>query len=113
MSLLSDDIKQFINFLKMDNNQIIDKYRDECELMNWDSNTDKVNIERIRTFLRSQYTTDNIFYIDMTNISNDNNSNLYRTILKAIDILNLNNSNLDNRLSKIFLGTPTFKDCSE
>ena len=113
MSLVSDDIKQFINFLKMDNQQIFDKYKDECELMNWDSDIDMDNIKVIKSFLKNVYTNDSIFYLDISNVSNHINPNLYRTILKIIDILNLNDSDLDNKVSKIFLGAPIFESCSQ
>ena len=40
-------------------------------------------------------------------------NDLYRTILKILDLLDLNESKLDNAISKIFLGTPQFNDCGE
>jgi len=113
MSSLSNEVNLFLELLNMDNDEIISKYSYNCELINWDSNVDIHNMKLIKTILKSSYSNDAFFYNDMIHLSKHNNSNLYRTILKIIDILDLNETYLDTKLSKIFLGEPGFKNCSE
>ena len=113
MSLLSNDIVKFIKFVNLSYDKITNNYSKECELIDWNGITDLDNLLIIKKKIKESYYNDSDFYIDIHSLSIDDETDLYRTILKMIDILDLNETQLDNKLSKIFLGSPHFSSCGE
>ena len=56
---------------------------------------------------------ENDFMNDIKKLSNKDNSDVYTTLLKIVDLLDLNESILDKKISTIFLGFPHFTNCGE
>ena len=113
MSSLSNDILKFIKFVNLGYDKIINNYSKECELIDWNAITDLDNFLIINKKIKHSYYNDSDFYIDIHSLSINDETDLYRTILKIIDILDLNETQLDIKLSTIFLGTPHFSNCGE
>ena len=113
MSLLSSDIFKFINILYLSVDKFKNMYKSQLELTDWNDKIDEVNLSIIKNQIRNVYKNDNDFFNDINILAVRDESDLYRTILKIIDVLDLNESKLDNAISKIFLGSPCFNNCGE
>jgi hypothetical protein len=113
MSSLSSDVSKFIKFVNLSYDKISSNYSKECELIEWNVQIDVDNLVIIKKNIKGSYYTDNDFYTDIYKLALNDETELYRTILKIIDILDLNESQLDIKLSKIFLGSPHFNNCGE
>lgn len=113
MSLLSSDIFKFINFLSNSVDKIKNIYKKELELIEWNVKVDDENLCIIKNQIKDVYKNDNDFFNDISKLSVRDENDLYRTLLKIIDILDLNESKFDNAVSKIFLGSPCFNNCGE
>ena len=74
---------------------------------------DLVNLIIIKKKVKESYYNDNHFYNDINSLAINDETDLYRTILKIVDILDLNETQLDIKLSKFFLGSPHFASCGE
>ena len=113
MSLLSSDIFKFTQFLTLSLNKIKSIYKSKLELVEWDVKVDDNNISIINSEIKNIYKNDYDFLNDINTLAMHDKNDLYRTVLKILDILDLNESKLDNAISKIFLGTPQFNHCGE
>ena len=113
MSLLSSDIFKFTQFLSLSLNKMKTLYKSKLELTEWDTIVDEENIAIIKNEIKIIYKNDYDFLNDIHKLAMHEKNDLYRTILKILDLLDLNESKLDNAISKIFLGTPQFNDCGE
>jgi hypothetical protein len=113
MSLLSSDIFKFTQFLSLSLNKMKTLYKSKLELTEWDTIVDEENISIIKNEIKIIYKNDYDFLNDIHKLAMHEKNDLYRTILKILDLLDLNESKLDNAISKIFLGTPQFNDCGE
>jgi hypothetical protein len=113
MSSLSSEIFTFCNFLYLSLEKIKITYNHQLLLINWNKNIDDDNFLLIKKIIKNVYNNDNDFFNDISKLAYDDNSDIYTTVLKIIDILDLNESKLDNYISKIFLGFPHFNNCGE
>jgi hypothetical protein len=113
MSILSSDIYKFTQFLCLSLNKIKTIYKSKLELAEWDTIVDDENILIIKSEIKNIYKNDYDFLNDIHTLSMHEKNDLYRTILKILDLLDLSESKLDNAISKIFLGTPQFNNCGE
>lgn len=113
MSSLSSEIFKFCNILSLSLDKIKLTYNHQLLLIDWNKQIDDDNFLIIKKEIKNVYTNDNDFFNDMSKLANEDNTDLYTTVLKIIDLLDLNESKLDNKISKIFLGFPHFKNCGE
>jgi len=113
MSLLSSDVFKIANFICMTSEKIKNNYKTELELNEWNTNIDDQNLLIIKKYIKNVYYYDNDFFNDINKLAEQDETDIYRTVLKIIDILDLNESKLDSSISKIFLGSPHFNNCGE
>ena len=113
MSLLSSDIFKFTQFLTLSLDKIKSMYKSKLELVEWDVKVDDDNMSIINSEIKNIYKNDYDFLNDIHKLAMHDKNDLYRTVLKILDMLDLNESKLDNAISKIFLGTPKFNHCGE
>jgi CRISPR/Cas system CSM-associated protein Csm4 (group 5 of RAMP superfamily) len=113
MSLLSSDVFKITHFLSMTLEKIKNNYKTELQLNEWNVNIDDQNLLIIKKHIKNIYYYDSDFLDDINKLAEQDETDIYRTILKIIDILDLSDSKLDNSLSKIFLGSPHFNNCGE
>lgn len=113
MSLLSSDVFKITNFLSMSLEKIKNNYKTELELNEWNVIIDDQNLLIIKKYIKNVYYYDNDFLNDINKLAEQDETDIYRTFLKIIDILDLNESKLDRHISKIFLGSPHFNNCGE
>lgn len=113
MSLLSSDIYKFMQFLNLSLDKIKSNYKSQLDLTEWNYLIDNENLSIIRNQMNTIYKSNNDFFTDINTLAMNDTKDLYRTILKILDILDLNESKLDNAISKIFLGEPHFNNCGE
>jgi hypothetical protein len=113
MSLLSSDVFKIAHFLSMTLDKIKNNYKTELEMNEWNVITDDQNLLIIKKYIKNVYYYDNDFLNDINKLAEQDETDIYRTVLKIIDILDLNESKLDSSISKIFLGSPHFNNCGE
>lgn len=113
MSLLSSDIHKFIQFINLSQDKITTLYRSKLEITEWNIIIDYQNLLIIKKQIKNFYKNDNDFLDDINILATNDISDLYRTILKICDILDLDESKLEIAISKIFLGSPLFNNCGE
>ena len=113
MSLLSSDVFKIAHFLSMTSEKIKNNYKTELQLNEWNLNIDDQNLLIIKKYIKNTYYHDNDFLNDINKLAEQDETDIYRTVLKIIDILDLNESKLDSAISKIFLGSPHFNNCGE
>lgn len=113
MSSLSSEIFTFCNFLSLSLDKIKLNYNHELLLMDWNKQIDDENFIIIKKEIKNVYSNDNDFMNDIKKLANKDNSDVYTTLLKIIDLLDLNESKLDKNISTIFLGFPHFTNCGE
>ena len=113
MSLLSSDIYKFMQFLNLSLDKIKSYYKSQLDLTEWNYLIDNENLSIIQNHMNTKYKSNNDFFTDINTLAMNDTKDLYRTILKIIDILDLNEIKLDNAISKIFLGEPHFNNCGE
>lgn len=103
---LSNDIQLFLSFFKLSPTEIYNAYSSQLKLLdwNWRENTYLMEKTRLST---SRFETDEQFYQYIQELSNSNNrlDDYYPLFLQIIDIIDIEDGQLDERLSNIFLGS--------
>jgi hypothetical protein len=103
---LSNEIQLFLSFFKLSPTEINHKYLSQLKLLdwNWRENTHLMEKTRLST---SRFESNEQFYQYIQVLSNSNNrlDDYYPLFLQIIDIIDLEDSELDEHLSNIFLGS--------
>jgi hypothetical protein len=100
-----NEIQLFLSFFKLSPAEIYNAYSSQLKLLdwNWRENTYLMEKTRLST---SRFETDEQFYQCIQELSNSNNrlDDYYPLFLQIIDIIDIEDGQLDERLSNIFLG---------
>ena len=102
---LSVEIQTFLSFFKLSSNEINHKYSGRLQLLgwNWSENLSLMEKSRISTM---SFETDEQLYQYIILLANSNNKSVdyYPLYLQIMDIMDIENGELDEHLSNIFLG---------
>jgi hypothetical protein len=102
---LSAEIQIFLSFFKLSSNEIHHTYSGQLQLLgwNWSENISLMEKSRISTL---SFETDEQFYQYIVSLANSNNrqEDYYPLFLQIMDIMDIENGDLDEHLSNIFLG---------
>ena len=102
---LSNDIQLFLSFFKLSPTEIYNAYSSQLKLLdwNWRENTHLMEKTRLSTI---RFESNEQFYQYIKELANFSNrlDDYYPLFLQIIDIIDIENSELDERLSNIFLG---------
>lgn len=112
---VSKEIQTFLLFFKLSSNEINHKYSSQLHLLgwNWNENISLMEKSRIATIF---FETDEQFYQYILSLANYNNKHLdyYPLFLQIMDIMGIENGELDEHLSNIFLGNSIINSgCAE
>lgn len=111
---LSVEIQIFISFFKLSSNEINHKYSGQLHLLgwNWNENLSLMEKSRIATI---SFETDEQFYQYIISLANTNKQvDYYPLFLQIMDIMGIENGELDEHLSNIFLGNSMINSgCAE
>jgi hypothetical protein len=94
-------VDKLLNVLKLTEQELLQKYPNLSLYFNW-YDADSKNF-RVLKSLKNPAS----FYKDISNLNVDT----YATILKLIDVLDLNNTELDKKLEHVFIGRPKYNSC--
>jgi len=106
--MLSDYIVAFLNFFKLQDNEINRLYGSKLFLINWNTSVDR-NIMLLSGLHLKRFSNDSEFYEYIQILSKKQDIDFYPTFLKIIDVIN--GVELDKKIEKIFLGNPYY-NCS-
>jgi hypothetical protein len=109
----SSNIIRFITFFTKGRETIDCTYGRLLATMGWNWENDGPILDYIRSGLRLQYSSDDLFYNYIEKLANNSEIDTYPVILKIIDILNLNETELDKKIADIYLGNPGFNTCGD
>jgi hypothetical protein len=94
------DVAHFVELLKLTEVELLDKYRNLNIYFNWNSYDSSAFL-----LLKAKIRTTIGFY---TNIERLKDMDVYGTILKLLDVANLNGTEIDKKLDEIFIGRPQY-----
>lgn len=102
---LSTEIQIFLSFFKLSSNEINHKYSSRLSLLgwNWSENLSLIEKSHLSTI---SFETNEQFYQYITLLANSSNRyvDYYPIFLQIMDIMDIENGELDEHLSYIFLG---------
>ena len=103
---ISNEIQLFLSFFKLSPTEIFNTYSSRLKLLgwNWRENTYLMEKTRLST---NNFESNDQFYQYIQALANSNNrlDDYYPLFLQIIDIIDIEDGELDERLSNIFLGS--------
>ena len=102
---LSNEIQLFLSFFKLSPTEIYNAYSSRLKLLDWNWRENTYLMEQTRLSM-SNFESNEQFYQYIQVLSNSNNrlDDYYPLFLQIIDIINIEDGELDESLSNIFLG---------
>jgi len=107
--MIGIEVERLMHFVKTDPAEIERQYGHKLLRANWSWKEDGY-VQEKSGLQHLSFNTDDEFLFHMSTLANRTNVDFYPTLLKVIEILNL--QELDVKLETIFLGTPNY-NCSE
>lgn len=103
---LSNEIQLFLSFFKLSPTEINHKYLSKIQLLGWNWRENTYLMEKSRLSM-VHFDTNEHFYQYIQALANSNNKldDYYPLFLQIIDIIDIEDGELDERLSNIFLGS--------
>ena len=100
---LSVEIQTFLHFFTLSIDEIRRKYSQLLQQLGWNWNDNWHLIQNSKLAIM-QFESNEQFYQYMSILSNNITMDYYPLFLQIMDILNIENGELDNKLSDLFLG---------
>jgi hypothetical protein len=102
---ISNEIQLFLSFFKLSSTEIQHKYSTQLQLLAWNWRVNISLMEKTRLSMTTFESNDQFYqYIELLSNLNDKRVDYYPLFLQIIDIMDIENGELDERLSNIFLG---------